>query len=58
MGMAVDSGGARGQLPPAVKKPPLKNNRNQSAYLNILGILGMELHDFSLKKYYLYKVRT
>ena len=41
--MAVASGG---QLPPPVKKPPLKNNGNQNTYLNILGILGMESYDF------------
>ena len=30
-------GGARGALAPTVKKLPLKNNRNQNTYLNILG---------------------
>ena len=35
-----------GSCPPPVKKPPLKNNRNQNTYLNILGILGMESYDF------------
>ena len=47
--MAVASGGARGArgaVAPPVKKPPLKNNRNQNTYLNILGILGMESYDF------------
>ena len=41
--MAVASGGegwggARGAVAPPVKKPPLKNNRNQNMYLNILGV--------------------
>ena len=44
--MAVASGGARGAAAPPVKKPPLKNNRNQSAYLNVLWVLGMESYDF------------
>ena len=50
--MAVASGGARGAVapfpppPPPVKKSPLKNNRKQNTYLNILGILGMESYDF------------
>ena len=44
--MAVASGGARGAVAPPVKKPPLKNNRNQNTYLNILGVLGMESYDF------------
>ena len=47
MCMAVASGGgARGAVAPPVKKPPLKNNRNQNTYLNILGILGMRSYDF------------
>ena len=36
--MAVASGGARGAVARPVKKPPLKNNRNQNTYLNILGV--------------------
>ena len=36
--MAVASGGARGAVAPPVKKPPLKNNRNQNMYLNILEV--------------------
>ena len=36
--MAVASGGARGAVAPPVKKPPLKNNRNQNTYFNILGV--------------------
>ena len=37
-------GGARGAVALSVKKSPLKNNRNQNTYLNILGVLGMELY--------------
>ena len=44
--MAVASGGAMGAVAPPLKKPPLKNDRNQNTYLNILGILGMESYDF------------
>ena len=51
MYMAVASGwegggGQGGAVAPPVKKPPLKNNRNQSAYLNVLWVLGMESYDF------------
>ena len=35
--MAVAIGGARGAVAPSVKVLPLKNNRNQNTYLNILG---------------------
>ena len=42
MTMAVASrgggGGARGAVAAPVKKLPLKNNRNQNTYLNILGV--------------------
>ena len=49
--MAVASGGGgggggQGGHSPPSQKPPLKNNRNQNTYLNILGILGMESYDF------------
>ena len=48
--MAVASGAARGAVaPPPVKKPPLKNNRNQNTYLNIrYGVVW-----FPLKNHYL-----
>ena len=36
--MAVASGGQGGAVAPPVKTPPLKNNRNQNTYLNILGV--------------------
>ena len=56
--MAVASGGARGAVASPVQKSPLKNNRNQNTYLNILGSFRYGVVWLPLKNHYLGQVRT